>query len=106
MTDRDGVMVAKLLYNNTTCFLEITDEELKRGALVVVETENGPEIASISGISLSLSNITLSPLPTPSSIKNGLIKSDDQVRSSKVRLSRASKKLCMPFSGSPSISRK
>ena len=56
MADRDGVMVAKLLYNNTTCFLEIPEEELKRGALVVVETENGPEIASIAGISLSLAD--------------------------------------------------
>jgi cell fate regulator YaaT (PSP1 superfamily) len=54
MTDKNGVVVARLLYNNATCFLEIPDQELKRGSLIVIETENGPEIASVSGISLSV----------------------------------------------------
>lgn len=53
MTENKGVVVARLLYNNATCFLEIPDGELKRGSLVVIETENGPEIASVSGTSFS-----------------------------------------------------
>jgi cell fate regulator YaaT (PSP1 superfamily) len=54
MTDKKGVVVARLLYNNATCFLEIPDQELKRGSLIVIETENGPEIASVSGTSFSV----------------------------------------------------
>ena len=54
MADNSGVAVAKLLYNSTTCFLKVPDFEIEKGYLVVVETENGPEVASISGITLSL----------------------------------------------------
>jgi cell fate regulator YaaT (PSP1 superfamily) len=54
MTEKKGVVVARLLYNNATCFLEIPDQELKRGSLIVIETENGPEIASVSGTSFSV----------------------------------------------------
>lgn len=54
MTDTKGVMVARLLYNNATCFLDIPGDDMKRGTLVVLETENGPEIASVSGISYSI----------------------------------------------------
>lgn len=54
MTDKKGLVVARLLYNNATFFLEIPDQELKRGCLIVLETENGPEIASVSGISFSV----------------------------------------------------
>ena len=58
------------------------------------------------GISFSLSSIWLNPLPNPSSMKCGLINSESQVLSSKERLSKVSKKLLIPFSGSPSISLK
>jgi cell fate regulator YaaT (PSP1 superfamily) len=51
MSDSNCAIVAKLLYNCETCFLEIPDFEVIRGDLVVLETDNGPEIASISGIS-------------------------------------------------------
>jgi len=51
MLDTNSVVVAKLLYNCGTCFLETPDFEVKRGDLVVLETDNGPEIASISGLS-------------------------------------------------------
>ena len=51
MSDSNSVIVAKLLYNCEACFLEIPDFEVKRGDLVVLETDNGPEIAAISGIS-------------------------------------------------------
>ena len=51
MSDSNSVIIAKLLYNCEACFLEVPDFELKRGDLVILETDNGPEIASISGIS-------------------------------------------------------
>ncbi|MBN2323159.1 MAG: stage 0 sporulation protein [Spirochaetes bacterium] len=53
MSEKKGMVVARLLYNNATCFFEIPEQELNRGSLVVIETENGPEIASVSGISYS-----------------------------------------------------
>jgi len=54
MADNSGVVVAKLLYNSTTRFLKVPDFEIEKGYLVVIETENGPEVASISGITFSL----------------------------------------------------
>jgi cell fate regulator YaaT (PSP1 superfamily) len=54
MADNGGVVVAKLLYNSTTCFQKVPDFEIEKGYLVVIETENGPEVASVSGITFSL----------------------------------------------------
>ena len=50
MPDTNSAIVAKLLYNCEACFLEVPDFEIKRGDLIVLETDNGPEIASISGL--------------------------------------------------------
>jgi cell fate regulator YaaT (PSP1 superfamily) len=69
MSDSNSVIVAKLLYNCETCFLKVPDYEVKRGDLVILETDNGPEIASISGIS--------SFKPENASIKKIIRKSDD-----------------------------
>lgn len=50
MPDTNEVIVAKLQYNCEACFLEVPDFEVKRRDLVVLITDNGPEIASISGL--------------------------------------------------------
>ncbi len=53
MTDRKGLVVAKLCYNCETCFLEIPEFEITRGDQIIIETENGPEVAIVSGITHS-----------------------------------------------------
>jgi hypothetical protein len=53
MADAKNIIIARLLYNNETCHLEQPDFEVHRGERIVVETSNGPEIAVVSGTSLS-----------------------------------------------------
>ncbi len=53
MTDRKGLVVAKLCYNCEACFLEIPEFEVTRGDQIIIETENGPEVALVSGITHS-----------------------------------------------------
>lgn len=50
MTDQKSMIIAKLCYNCETCFLEIPEFEIKRGDQIIIETENGPEVASVSGV--------------------------------------------------------
>jgi cell fate regulator YaaT (PSP1 superfamily) len=50
MPDTNSLVVSKLLYNCEACFFEVPDYDVKRGDLVVLETDNGPEIATISGL--------------------------------------------------------
>jgi len=45
------VVIARLLYNNETCYLREPEFSVHRGDLIVVETSNGPEIACVSGMS-------------------------------------------------------
>ena len=49
MSDTSYV-VAKLCYNNETCYCNLADFSAKRGDSIIVETSNGPEIATVSGI--------------------------------------------------------
>ncbi len=49
-------IIARLLYNNETCFLKIPDFPVARGDLVIVETSNGPEIGLVSGLSSDIHN--------------------------------------------------
>jgi cell fate regulator YaaT (PSP1 superfamily) len=51
MSDNISIVIGKLLYNCDTLFLEVPDFPVQRGDLIMVETENGPEIASVSGVS-------------------------------------------------------
>jgi cell fate regulator YaaT (PSP1 superfamily) len=51
MSEEKKVIIARILYNNETCYLEVPDFTVTRGILYVVETVNGPEIAIISGCS-------------------------------------------------------
>jgi cell fate regulator YaaT (PSP1 superfamily) len=46
----DSIVIARMLYNNDTCYLQLPDFELERNMMVLVETPNGPEIAQVSGI--------------------------------------------------------
>jgi len=46
-----NLIVARLLYNNETYYLKQPDFEAQRGTLVVIDTNNGPEIAVVSGMS-------------------------------------------------------
>ncbi len=55
MAEQKRVVIARLLYNNETCYLREPDFTLHRGDLIVVETANGPEIAFVSGLSSSVS---------------------------------------------------
>ncbi len=50
MPEDKRYIVAKLLYNNETCYCNLPDSEVHRGDLTIIETENGPEIAFVSGI--------------------------------------------------------
>lgn len=50
MPDQKPIIVAKLLFNSATCFLEYPDFKIVRKDLIVMETPNGPEIALVSGI--------------------------------------------------------
>jgi len=54
MSQNRNAVVAKLLYNSQGCFLDVPEFEVARGYLVVIETENGPEVASVSGITCSV----------------------------------------------------
>jgi cell fate regulator YaaT (PSP1 superfamily) len=54
MLQNRNAVVAKLLYNSQVCFLDVPEFEVARGYLVVIETENGPEVASVSGITCSV----------------------------------------------------
>jgi cell fate regulator YaaT (PSP1 superfamily) len=45
----ESIVVAKVLYNCDTIYLTPPPFEVKRGNLIIVETSNGPEIASVSG---------------------------------------------------------
>ncbi|UCB45754.1 MAG: stage 0 sporulation protein [Spirochaetota bacterium] len=54
MSDDKGLVVAKLIYNNATHFFELPDFEIAKGYLIIIETENGPEIASVSGITYTV----------------------------------------------------
>lgn len=56
MYDHKGIVIAKVLYNNGVSFLEVPDCKIEKGYLIIIETENGPEIATVSGITLSKSD--------------------------------------------------
>ncbi len=56
MYDHKGTVIAKVLYNNGVSFLEVPDFKIEKGYLIIIETENGPEIAAVSGITLSKLN--------------------------------------------------
>jgi cell fate regulator YaaT (PSP1 superfamily) len=45
----NAIVVAKILYNCDTVYLSSPPFDVKRGNLILVETSNGPEIASVSG---------------------------------------------------------
>jgi len=45
----NSIVVAKILYNCDTIYLAPPPFDVKRGNLIIVETSNGPEIASVSG---------------------------------------------------------
>jgi cell fate regulator YaaT (PSP1 superfamily) len=47
---QNSTIVAKLLYNCETVYLTSSNLDLKRGDLILVDTSNGPEIASVSGV--------------------------------------------------------
>lgn len=49
MSPQEIVVVARLLYNQETCYLKEPEFPITRGDLVVIETNNGPEIAGVSG---------------------------------------------------------
>jgi cell fate regulator YaaT (PSP1 superfamily) len=51
MCEEKKAIIARILYNNETCYLEVPDFAVSRGDFYVVETANGPEIAIISGCS-------------------------------------------------------
>ncbi len=51
MCEEKKIIIGRILFNNETCYLEVPDFTVTRGALYVVETVNGPEIAIISGCS-------------------------------------------------------
>jgi cell fate regulator YaaT (PSP1 superfamily) len=54
MSDNKSIAVAKLIYNGATCFLEMPEFDIAKGYLIVIETDNGPEIASVSGITYTV----------------------------------------------------
>jgi cell fate regulator YaaT (PSP1 superfamily) len=54
MNEEKEIAVAKVLYNCDVCFLDLPDFPVKRGDLIIIETPNGPEIATISGITHSI----------------------------------------------------
>jgi len=51
MSDLKNLIVARLIYNNVTCYLHQPDFDVQRGDFIVIETVNGPEIAVVSGMS-------------------------------------------------------
>jgi len=58
MAEKAIYVVAKVLYNCETCFLESPDFEIQKGDYIIIETENGPEIACCSGITYSITEGT------------------------------------------------
>jgi cell fate regulator YaaT (PSP1 superfamily) len=54
MSDNKSIAVSKLIYNGATCFLEMPEFDIAKGYLIVIETDNGPEIASVSGITYTV----------------------------------------------------
>jgi cell fate regulator YaaT (PSP1 superfamily) len=56
MDEQKEIIIAKIEYNWEACFLEIPEFPVKRGDKVVIETQNGPEIATVSGITRSTPN--------------------------------------------------
>jgi cell fate regulator YaaT (PSP1 superfamily) len=54
MSDNKSLVVAKLIFNNATYFFETPDFDVAKGYLIVIETENGPEVASVSGITYTV----------------------------------------------------
>ena len=49
MDDKKEIIVAKIEYNWDVSFLESPDFPVKRGDQIIVETQNGPEIAVVCG---------------------------------------------------------
>jgi cell fate regulator YaaT (PSP1 superfamily) len=47
---QNSTIVAKLLYNCETVYLTPPNFELKRGDLILIDASNGPEIASVAGV--------------------------------------------------------
>jgi cell fate regulator YaaT (PSP1 superfamily) len=47
---QNSTIVAKLLYNCETVYLTPPNFDLKRGDLILIDSANGPEIASVSGV--------------------------------------------------------
>jgi len=54
MSEKKIYVVAKLLYNCETCFLDAPDFEIHKGDHIIIETENGPEISCCSGLTSSI----------------------------------------------------
>jgi len=50
MDDKKGIIVAKIEYNWEVNFLDSPDFPVKRGDRIIVDTQNGPEIAVVCGI--------------------------------------------------------
>ncbi len=49
MADNTCYAVAKLCYNNETCYCTLPEFKVQRGDSITIETSNGPEIAFVSG---------------------------------------------------------
>jgi cell fate regulator YaaT (PSP1 superfamily) len=47
---QNSTIVAKLLYNCETVYLTPPNFDLKRGDLILIDASNGPEIASVAGV--------------------------------------------------------
>jgi cell fate regulator YaaT (PSP1 superfamily) len=50
MSDTTRYVVAKLCYNNETCYCNLPEFAVERGEFITIETSNGPEIAVVSGM--------------------------------------------------------
>jgi len=50
MSDPKVFVVVKILYNCEVCFLELSDFNINREDLIIIETANGPEIATVAGV--------------------------------------------------------
>jgi cell fate regulator YaaT (PSP1 superfamily) len=70
MGEQSRVIIARLLYNNETCYIKEPEFSVQRGDLIVVETSNGPEIACVSGMS--------SLIPEGAEIRNILRRCTDE----------------------------
>ena len=49
MPENTCYVVAKLCYNNETCYCNLPEFKVGRGDSIIIETPNGPEIALVSG---------------------------------------------------------